>query len=241
MLESSEAVILRTIKYGETSIILTVYTENLGYRSFIQNGVRKNKARLSYNYFQIGNLVQIEWKDDPSKSLLRLKDFQLSSPYKSIPFDLHKSSMAMFVCEVTQKAVKEPDFQGRIFRLIKNTLQFIDSTSDKVSNLSLFYLLELSKYLGFAPVNVLENFKEGYFDLKEGIFTKFEPAHQAYLDVEDSILLKDILNLEIENIVKLSLQRQERINLLERLLQYYQLHIETMQEVVSHKLWAEYK
>ncbi len=239
MLESSEAVILKTVKYGETSIILTVYTERLGYRSFIQNGVRKSKSRLSYSNFQIGNLIQIEWNDDPSKSILRIKDFQLSHPFRTIPFDLHKGSMVLFICEVLQKSIKEPDFHGVVFRFLKDTILYIYSTNDKISNISLYFLLELSSYLGFGPVNVLENFKEGFFDLKEGTFSKYEPTHPAFLNLEDSILLKSLLNQDISSITKIQIPRHERLNLLERLLQYYQLHIENMQDVVSHRIWLD--
>ena len=52
MIYSTKGIVLRTVKYGETSVIAAIFTEMFGIQSYIVNGVRhlvKLQKRISFN------------------------------------------------------------------------------------------------------------------------------------------------------------------------------------------------
>ncbi|MBS1655487.1 MAG: recombination protein O N-terminal domain-containing protein, partial [Bacteroidetes bacterium] len=53
-LHKTKGIVLRTVKYGETSVIVTIYTELFGIQSYLVNGVRVSSKKGSgkANLFQ---------------------------------------------------------------------------------------------------------------------------------------------------------------------------------------------
>ena len=53
MIEVTKAIVINTIKYGDTSLIATCYTENCGLKTYMLKGVLKaKKAKIKTAYFQ---------------------------------------------------------------------------------------------------------------------------------------------------------------------------------------------
>ena len=60
MLIKTRGIIFKSIKYSETSLILDVYTEELGLQKYIISGVRSKKARTTAGMLQIMSLLDLD-------------------------------------------------------------------------------------------------------------------------------------------------------------------------------------
>lgn len=237
MLTKVHGIVIRCIKYRETSLIFDLYTAEYGLASFIVHGARKPKSRMPASLFQLMNWVELVTYFKDVRSLSRVKEAQLDFQYKQLPFDLHRRSIGIFMTEVVQKTIKEHESNPALFSSLKDAYKQLDSTPYPVANFHILFLLELSAFLGFRPGGQCSE-DTPYFDMVSGRFVAhLHPVHT--LDHTHSKLMSRCLQLNINHCHEISLTRKTRTTLLHHLLHFYQYHIEKMGEIKTHKILAE--
>lgn len=225
------------MKYGETSVIVKVYTEELGLQSYIVRGVRSKKAKIKYNLLQPGNLLNLVVYYKEKSSLQNIREIKLAHHFESIPYDVVKSSILIFMIEVFYKSVIEEEINTELYLFLNQVLLELDRSENQLSYFHLVYMIQLSKYLGFYPqFNYSESTR--YFDLQEGVFQTFKPVHDHYLSPEMGSKFFSLIKnaMDHEPIV---LDKSDRNELLYRLIDYYKLHLPTIQEIKSHHVLSE--
>jgi len=151
MLVKAKGLVIRSLKYGESSLIFDLYTHEYGYASFIVGGVRKPKARMSASLFQLMNWIEVvAYMKDPAK-LSRVKETRLILNYQNIPFDFQKRGIGLFITEIVQKTIKEKEANEHLYQFLWRTFQYLDQPKSSISNAHVVFLLRLSGYLGFLP------------------------------------------------------------------------------------------
>lgn len=238
MLIKTKGIVLRTVKYSETSLICDVYTEKLGLQTYIISGVRKKNAKIGASLLQVMSLLDIVAYHRENKEMHRTKEIKPAFVYSEIPFQLQKSAVGVFIAELLQKTVKEAPPNSALFEFIWNTYMYLDLTKDSVANLHLIFMVQLAEYLGFMPGGTYEK-EKSYFDLKEGIFTVEEPLHTYSLSHHQSDLLQKLSDLPITESHNIQLTRYNRQKLLNRLIEFYQYHIDDFQTLNSHEIFKE--
>jgi len=224
MLIHTRGIVFRSLKYGETSVIADIFTEEKGLRSFIAGSVRKAKSSMSYGLFQPMTVVDlIGYFRDDLDHLNRLKEMRAAEVFSGIPFDIRRGAVALFMAEICRKSIHAGDENPELFDFLLDNLRRLDTTSQPVANLHLHFLLHLPAYLGFQPQ--YEQDGEVFFDLKEGVFGPVPPLHTLYLEPQQAMPLLDLLHTPLEQCHKIALTRSERKALLHGLLQFYQLHV----------------
>jgi DNA repair protein RecO (recombination protein O) len=238
MLHKTRGIIFHTTEYSETSIIAKVYTELFGVQSYIVNGVRKKKAKTRSNVFQPLTLVEMVVYHNERGGLQRLSEIRIVQPYKSIPFDIRKSSMVIFLDEILYRSLKEENSNPVLFEYLSSALQLLDLQPNAGNSFHLLFLLRLTRFLGFFPNG---RFSDGapYFDLQEGIYKSVSPSHPFFLEAALSEKFDRLVEGCGDLTSDLQLTSEERRNLLERTLEYYRLHIDGMGEVRSHRILEE--
>lgn len=239
MVHKTKAVILRTVKYGETSIICTAFTSIFGLQSYLVKGIRKTTKRSSgsINYFQPGSILQMEVYHNPLKQLQYIKEYQWSHLYNSVFFDVVKNSMIQFMVELILKTVKEPEANSELFDLIESSFIAIDQQDQKDAvNIPLYFILHLAKILGFQ-INGKYDADHTILDFEEGSFSSEIPAHDRYLANEDAAISYKLLNHKnIHEPVEISLNRIRRRDLLKSYQLFLAIHIEDFSELKSFSL-----
>ncbi|MEM9837371.1 MAG: DNA repair protein RecO [Bacteroidota bacterium] len=235
MLITTRAIILRTIKYQETSLIVEAYTELKGLRKYIISGVRKSKARTPASLLQVMNLVEIVAYEREDRDLNRLKEVRLAYPFQQIPFDVIRGTLGLFMAEIAHKTVREREPNAGLFNFLFGSFHYLDNCQGSLANLPLHYLLELSTYLGIMPSGEW-SITTPFFDLKEGQFVAHLPAYTHYLDEEKSLIIHQLLHLDRLVAQDFKVAKPIRISLLDELIHYYGIHIEGMGEVNSGKI-----
>ncbi|NJE06649.1 DNA repair protein RecO, partial [Thermococcus sp. M36] len=119
----TNGIVLRTVKYGETSIITSVYTELFGLQSYIVKGVRQSskKSQGKANYFQPAAILQMEVYHNELKQLQFIKEFQWQTIYNNIFFNVVRNAVAVYVVELLQHSIKQPEANPELFYLTEET------------------------------------------------------------------------------------------------------------------------
>ncbi|MES2592580.1 MAG: DNA repair protein RecO [Bacteroidota bacterium] len=235
MLHKTSGIILHTTKYSETSLIAKIITPDFGVKSYIVNGVRSKKSKFKATLFQPMTLVEMVVSNTDKAGLQRISEMNVLYPYTDIPYNIVKSSIALFLNEVVYKAIKEQHSDENMFEYIKNSLQLLDLKHDNCANFHVFFMVELSRYLGFFPEGSFST-DTPVFDLLEGRFVSRLPNHINYLNREQSMLLSELIDSDYSAIQHLKIDRIQRKQLIQALITFYQLHISSFGEIKSYEI-----
>lgn len=236
----TEGIVLHTIKYGESAIVAYLYTEEFGRRSYLIQGVGKGAARGKSKkaaLFQPMFPLDIVGLTSSKMEMHRVREVRLAEPLTSLPFDIAKSTIALFMAEVVYRLVKEEQPDPDLFQYIRSTIMALDTATEGVANFHLRFMAGLSRHLGFYPKN---DYNEGdWFDIPEGEFTPIQPMHGLHCSQADSALLHKMLNTPLSQMGEIRLSRAERASFLNALLLYYGFHLDTINQVKSLKILSE--
>jgi len=238
MLHKTRGIVLKTTDYGETSVIVQVFTEKLGLQSYIINGVKKPKAKISRNMLQPLHLLDMVVYHKNAGNIQRVAELKNSPVLQSIPYDVVKSSLAMFLNEVLYKSIRQQSADENLFGFVFSAIEWLDHQTGGLANFHLLFLVQLTRYLGFYPDRYQAN-EADYFDLKNGIFSKYKPDSVLYLSPPHTQNFSRLLQCSFETLAELKFTNDERRYLIAKLLEYYSLHIEGFGNIRSHEVLEE--
>ncbi|SKA15458.1 DNA repair protein RecO [Sediminibacterium ginsengisoli] len=242
MVHTTKGIVLRTVKYGDTSIIATLYTELFGIQSYMVKGVRKSTRTSAgkAGYFQPAAILDMEVYHNEQKQLQFIKNFEWGYLYENLLFDVKKNAVSMYVIELLQHTLKQPEANPELFYLIEDTLKQLDKGSDTLSaNLPLYFILHLGSELGFRMQGTYHR-DTPILDLQEGVFMHEKPLHPYFLDGSQAEITSQLLALHFYNdLERIALNRHMRRELLEAYHSYLALHISDFGEMKSLSILQE--
>jgi DNA repair protein RecO (recombination protein O) len=238
MLHKTRGIVLKTTDYGETSVIVQVFTEKLGLQSYIINGVKKPRAKISRNMLQPLHLLDMVVYHKAAGNVQRIAELKSSPVLLTIPYDVIKSSIALFLNEVLYKSIRQQTADENLFDFVFSAIEWLDHQTVGLANFHLLFLIQLTRYLGFYPDRYQAN-EADYFDLKNGVFMKYKPDSVLYLSPPHTQNFSSLLQCNFENLAMLKLTNDERRYLIAKLLEYYALHIESFGNMHSHEILEE--
>ena len=238
MLFKTRGIVFKTTNYGETSIITQIFTESFGLQSYIINGAKKPKAKISLSMLQPLHLLQIVVYHKNNGGVQHIKELKNAPVLLTIPYNIVKSSIAIFLNEVLYKSVKQQWADENLFRFIFNAVEWLDNRHEGIANFHLLFLLQASRYLGFYPDLYLAG-ETDYFDMKNGTFSRFKPDSQYYLSPPNTANFAALLQCTFQNLNLIRLSNDERRYMVQKLLDYYALHIESFGNIHSHEILEE--
>lgn len=227
-LHKTKGIVLRTVKYGETSIIVTIFTELFGVQSYLVNGVRTSTKKSSgkANYFQPAAILDLVVYHNELKHLNRIKEFKWAYIYQHILSDVPKNAVGLFMIELLTKCLKQPEENNELFHFTEDVFLKLDESNNAVmANIPLFFALHLTHFFGFR-IDDNYNVTNRYLDLQEGSFVKEQPHHPHFLEEKQAAITSQFLKvLQTEELEDIKLNHDFRRNLLLAYETYYRLHI----------------
>lgn len=228
MIQKTRGIVLRSVKYGETSLIVSIYTETFGLQSYIVNGVRQasRKGSSRAGMFQPAAVLELVAYHSAFKNLHRLKEYRWAHLYQHLLTDVRRNAVALFLVELLGRCVKEPEPNPDLFYFVEDALTYLDSATDAVAaNMPLFFALHLAVFFGFR-INDEYSQTEHYLDLQEGTYVSEQPAHNHYLQDSDAAAVSQVLKaLHPNDLNEVVLNGESRRRILSELETYYALHI----------------
>jgi DNA repair protein RecO (recombination protein O) len=226
LIHSTKGIVLRAIKYGETSVIAMIFTELFGIQSYMVNGVRTSGKTSKVHFFQPASILEMQVYHNDLKNLQRIKDLKWSVLYKNIFSDVTKNAVALFMVELLQKNLKQPETNEDLFHFCENAFMQLDiSETTAMANFPIYFSLQVAQILGFR---LLDNYSEErkIFNLFEGSFSDQKSATQDHLSAEISFYISQLLKaIHPKDLAEIKINRNTRFSILKSLESYYAWHI----------------
>ncbi|MDQ8004657.1 MAG: DNA repair protein RecO [Pedobacter sp.] len=238
MLYKTRGIVLKTINYNESSVVVQVFTEKFGIQSYLVNGVKKAKAKIPINFLQPLHLLDMVVYHKQNTQIQRVSEARPMPMFKSIPYNVIKNTIVQFLNEVLYKSIRQQHVDEQLFEYLYNAISWFDESEELSVNFHLSFLMKLTRFLGFAPQPQTRP-DQKYFDLQEGNFTSLSPMHPYFTDDEQGNSLLLLLNTSIKKINEVRFTNAYRRLLLDKILIYYQLHTASFGQVKSHQILEE--
>lgn len=232
MLATTEGIVLHFIKYGENSVIATIYTREFGRQSFIVNAARGKKSKSKATLLQPLFLVDLVTYQKQTREIQRIREIKSHQTYQNIPFDVVKSTQAIFLAEMLYKTIGEEESFPEMFEFIQHALLYFDLMEEGSANFHLWFLLRLTEYLGFLPDTSPKGF-ESWLDLQKGAVVPFEPSHPHFVNKEATVFFQMLASLKVSELETFKISRSMRDYLLSKMIDYYHLHFDNLGKIKS--------
>jgi DNA repair protein RecO (recombination protein O) len=228
-LHKTKGIVLRTVKYGETSVIVAIFTELFGVQSYLVNGVRTSTKKGSgkANMFQPTAILDMVVYHNEFKQLNRIKDFHWDHLYQNILTDVRKNAVALFMIELLTKCLRQPEANPDLFNFTEDAFLRLDTSDEAITaNFPLFFALHLPVFFG---LRIDDNYSDTniFLDLQEGSFVPVLPSHPHVLHEKQAAVTSQVLKvLQPEELREIKLNHEFRRQLLQAYTIYYALHIQ---------------
>ncbi|MEO5910108.1 MAG: DNA repair protein RecO [Pelobium sp.] len=238
MLHKTRGIVLKTTDYAENSVVAKIFTKKFGLQSYLINGVKKPKAKIRMNMLQPLHLLDMVVYHKPNGGIQRISDARSEPILQTIPYDIIKSSLVMFINEMIYKSLKQEHEDELFYEFIEKSIELLDHSNHGVANFHLIFLSKLTRFLGFYPdMSLASNSK--FFDLKNGIFLKHQPLHLYFIEEKMLSNWIAIWQSSLDGFENIRIDGVTRKYLLQKLIDYYSLHIDDFGEVKSHAILEE--
>ncbi len=213
MLYKTRGIVFRFTKYAEASIIVTIFTEQFGLQTYIVNSARSKSGKGKIALYQPLTLLELVVYHKESATILRIKEIKCFHPYQTLTQDYRKSTIALFLNEIVNKAVKEQSHTQELGNFLFNAFIVLDGLKENIENFHLLFLIKLSRHLGFGAHESSE------------ILTPY------FNDDKEEKLLNQLLQADFNTHIPMN--QLQRRNLLDVLIRFYTQHIENFGELKS--------
>lgn len=220
---TTKAIVLTSLKYGDTSLITRAFTASDGLKSYLLKGVLSSKkGKLKTAYFQPLTQLEIVANHKNKGTLETIREAKVNYHYQTLHSQIAKNATTQFLAEMLSNSIHEEESNQGLFEYIEASLQWLD-TNDETANFHLHFLINLTKYLGFYPDT--NSMNSSYFDLLEGEFTN-TPSLNPVLTGENLIFFKKVLGINFDEIHTIKMNKANRQELLKSLVLYFELHLQ---------------
>lgn len=234
MIRKTEAIVLRTQLYQESSLLATCYTREKGIMSFLVPGYRSTRGKKRHSYFQPMSVIDVVYYWKENRDLQRVTESSCSHFFLELQTHPRKITLGLLVIELFQRSVREEEANELLFDLLRETLVALDSRQEKLIHITLWFVLHLTGHLGFLPSDELDD-PGGpiFFDMANG---RFMHSHEA--NTTDRIL-HGLLHSTLESCTELVFSNDEKREMIASLFHFYRLHVEGFREPESIRVFNE--
>ncbi|BDD10108.1 DNA repair protein RecO [Fulvitalea axinellae] len=220
MLHPTKGIVLNFIKFKESSIIVRIYTDAFGLQSYIVNGVRSKRSKGKIALFQPLTLLDMVVYKKNNSDIQRISEYRCAEPYHTLPFDIAKSGIAMFLTECLARCIREEKEQHDLFEFLYHSFLTLDHLEGSIANFHLQFLLKFGRYLGFALRSTDDLLTQTEVYLKTDTLS---PQNRQNVE--------KLINSGYGDPVPMNVESRRKI--LDLILKFYQLHVENFGELKS--------
>ena len=233
MLEKTRGIVLRAIPYEDNRFIVHIYTERFGRVSYMVFGSGKKGSKVPRSLFMPLSALDMDVEHSHRCDIQRIKEAHLCFPLAETASNPVKNMLALFLSEVLFRVVRDTQPDDRLFRFLYDSVVALEHLESGIANFHLVFLLHLLYYIGIYPNVESHSAGTSCFDVQNSVFVSEQPVHAHYLDARESAVMLRLLKMTYENMSLYSFSRKDRIRIIERMLEYYRLHLPDFPEIRS--------
>lgn len=238
MVENIRAIVLRTVRYGDLSLIVDTYTREYGRKSFVTSVGKSRSKRAQGVCWRPLAMVEFAADVHESKKLPKPKDVSVYYGYLDAAANPLKVTVMLFLAEFLAAALRNEERNEALYYYIESSLKWFDSCTGPCPNFHLVFLMRLSRFVGVYP-NVEESSGLPFFDLVEGCYKALCPPHSYYLTGEEARALPVVFRMNYDTMRFFKFSRRQRKSMLDTLNTYYRIHVPDFPELKSIGVLAE--
>lgn len=224
MLYKTRGLVLNTINYNDKYILAQVFTEFFGRVTYMVSKTKSKGSKVPRSLFSPLAILDMEVEHQVSRDIQRVREARYDIHLYSIASDLGKTSMAFFLSEFLSRVLRDTNDSKLLFEFLCQSVQILEMTDKSIANYHLVFMLKLSHFMGFYP-NLEEYTQNGLFDMINGEFVSYQPLHRHFLNRHESKALSLLARISYENMHRFVFTRQDRMNIINRIIEYYRLHL----------------
>jgi len=239
MIFPTQGVLLSRLKYSDSKLILKIYTREFGLQSYLfySSATRKNKFKL--NLLQPMYLLDLQVYHKEKSGLQKIKEVAPADVFKTIPFNIHKQTLSLFLAEFISKILQENQTDKDLFDYIFNSIKLLDKADERaVNNFHVLFLYKLTEFLGIMPENNYSSSRK-IFDLQAAKFIVGYPNHKAFFDEKTGKNFYELSMIRNLDDYDLKLSNNNRRELLQGIINYYNLHLNRPGKLKSLEILAQ--
>jgi DNA repair protein RecO (recombination protein O) len=243
--QESNATVLKTVNYSDTSLIVRLFTEHYGKVTVIAKGARRPKQSIA-GILQPPNHIAIWYSHKEGRDVQTLTKTEFVERYTQLAASLSKSAAAMLAVEMLDRAVHDSDPHPILYRLITSTLRSLDHTEANEMVILHFYQFHLAKQLGFGPHLSVCNqcgkeLKQAGLDMVTGHLLCGSCRSTANLQLGQQSLqyLRDLNQTHIAELNGLNPGDTASKEVGDFLLNHLYFHVDGMSNLRSIKFWRQ--
>lgn len=226
MIHFTKGIVLRTIKYGENSIVASIFTGMFGIQSYIINSVRTQGKNSKAHFFQPSSLLDMQVYHSELKNLQRIKEVSWSQVYKNILSEVTKNGVALYMVELLHKCLKQPEPNPDLFNFCEDAFLELDiSGAEVAANFPIYFALQLAHFFG---LRLQDNYsiQRNHFSISDGSFTDKVSGGEYLTEPGISFHISQLLKaLQPADLAEIKLNKNIRRSILGVLENYYAFHI----------------
>ena len=205
-------------------LLVHILTEEFGRVTYgIAPGSSRKGSRKSA-FFRPFSILEMEVEHKSGRDIHRIKECKPGHPLTNISVDPVKISVSLFLAGFLYKTLKDTSPNKLLFEFVSDSVRILDLSTKGVANFHLVFLIKLTRFLGFYP-NTDNASVDAYFDMMNGVFVSERPFHAHYLLPADSRFFRLLTRMNYGNMHLFALSRTDRVNIIERIIEYYRLHL----------------
>jgi DNA repair protein RecO (recombination protein O) len=224
VLEKTQGIVLSTINYSDKYILAPIYTNTFGRVTYMIPKTKGKSTKVHKSLFSPMSILDLEVDHQLSRDIQRIREAHNAYPLFSIPTNIIKTSIVFFLSDFLNKVLKDTDEHEIIFKYLSQSIQVLEESQKGLANYHIVFILKLSRFLGFYP-NFEDYDKGDIFDMLNGVFVKHQPLHKHFVNKNESETLALLARINYDNMHHFLLSRQDRTNIINRMLEYYRIHL----------------
>lgn len=236
MLVKTEGIVLKTIPYGNTSVIAKIFTREFGTQSFIIKGFYSKNSQKKYSLFQVFSFVNIVFYFKENRDLHYIKESSTAYIYQNAIFSPIKLSLITLIIEFFQKAFPIENKNSELYDFLNKIITEIDQNETKNYQRFLYFLTNVSLFLGIEPLNSPQKYTQAQLNIQNAVF---EEAPLYGKQNQSDQILQDFFTQSYENCLQLNVKKSDRMRVLERILEYYRFHLDYLGKIKSIEVIQE--
>ncbi len=232
MLVRTEGFVLRSIPFKESSRLITLYSLELGRITVIAHGSQSKKSRFGAAVQPLSH-VQAVIYTRPMRSIQILSDCSHVQRYPVILDDLGRLTIGQRICEYVQALTEDGQRSPEIYHLLVKVFDALNSPDINGVIIQLYFQLQLTTLLGFAPAFSKESVEEiceigGYLMLVDGSIAKNAEGKTLAVHASRSVLraFATLHRADLSVILRLQLTRKQCDELHQLITRFMRYHME---------------
>lgn len=233
MLHKTDGIVINTINYSDKYILVQIFTREFGRVTYMVSKSRSKSSKVQRNLFYPLALLHLEVDHKASRDIQHIKEVQILHHQYDTMSDIGKTSVVFFLSEFLARVLREEANKNEyLYSFLDQSVRLLEMTNHSIANFHLVFMLKLSHFLGFYP-NLEDYQPDDIFDMRNGEFVSYQPMHNNYVNKTESADLARLARISFENMHKFIFKRQDRVNIINRILEYYRLHLNDFPKLKS--------